>query len=703
MKNQLFGIFQRIGQSFMLPIAVLPIAGVLLGIGTSFTSSSMIRTYGLESVLGEGTFLHAFFMILSRAGSSIFNNLPLIFAVGIAIGMAHMEKEVAALSSVIAYFVMHASVNAVLTIQGIILPSGEPSADVLSGMITSSVGIYTLQMGVFGGIIVGLGVAFLHNRFHRIELPNAISFFGGNRFVPIISSVVYVAVGILMAFIWPVVQQSIYAIGGLVTGTGYIGTFIFGIVKRALLPFGLHHVFYMPFWQTGVGGSMEVAGRIVEGGQNIIFAQLADPSTTHFSAEACRFFSGEFIFMIFGLPGAALAMYHCAKTERKKQVGGLLLSAALASMLTGITEPIEFSFLFVAPILYVVQVILAGAAYMIAHILNIAVGLTFSGGMIDLIIFGILQGNDKTNWIMIVIVGIIYFFLYYAIFKFLILRLNLKTPGREDDGEVTRLYTKKHMQAKRARKDYNKIKDQELTIMISRALGGKDNFYNLDCCATRLRCSLKNPDLVSEKMIRQTGSSGILRQGNSIQIIYGPNVTIIKSDLELYLESDLSDDVEIIAVDDLAEGNRAKEEHVRSPIKGKIIPLNEIDDSVFSAEMLGKGFAVIPEDGNVYAPVTGYVTAVFDTKHAIGFASEFGAEILVHIGINTVQLGGKYFDVMVEPGQHVETGELIATFDRQAIEESNFSVATPVVVVNSDTYSSIEFHQNSKNVLNLIK
>lgn len=703
MRNQLFGIFQRIGQSFMLPIAVLPIAGVLLGIGTSFTSPSMIRTYGLEAVLGEGTFLHAFFVILSRAGSSIFNNLPLIFAVGIAIGMAHMEKEVAALSSVIAYFVMHASVNAVLTIQGIILPSGEPSADVLSGMITSSVGIYTLQMGVFGGIIVGLGVAFLHNRFHRIELPNAISFFGGNRFVPIISAVVYVAVGILMAFIWPVVQQSIYAIGGLVTGTGYIGTFIFGIVKRALVPFGLHHVFYMPFWQTGVGGSMEVAGRIVEGGQNIIFAQLADPSTTHFSAEACRYFSGEFIFMIFGLPGAALAMYHCAKPERKKQVGGLLLSAALASMLTGITEPIEFSFLFVAPILYVVQVILAGAAYMIAHILNIAVGLTFSGGLIDLTIFGVLQGNEKTNWIMIVIVGIIYFFIYYAVFKFLILRMNLKTPGREKDGEITRLYTKKHMQEKRVQKKYDKIKDLELTAMISRALGGKDNFYNLDCCATRLRCSLRNPDLINEKMIRQTGSSGILHQGNSIQIIYGPNVTIIKSDLELYLESDLSDDVEIIAVDDLPEGGSAKEEYIKSPIKGEIIPLNQIDDSVFSAEMLGKGFAVIPDDGNVYAPVTGNVTAVFDTKHAIGLASESGAEILVHIGINTVQLGGKYFDVMVEPGQHVEIGELMATFDRKAIEESNFSVVTPVVVVNSDKYSSIEFHQSSENVLVLIK
>ena len=703
MKNRLFGIFQRIGHSFMLPIAVLPIAGLLLGIGSCFTSSSLIETYGLESILGSGTFLHGFFTILTRAGSSIFNNLPIIFAVGIAIGMAHMEKEVAALSAVIAYFVMHSTINAVLTIQNLILPSGNPSADVLSGMIVSTVGIYSLQMGVFGGIIVGLGVAFLHNRFHRIELPNAISFFGGSRFVPIICSVAYVAVGIVMAYIWPVVQQGIYEIGGLVTGTGYIGTFVFGIVKRALIPFGLHHIFYMPFWQTGVGGSMKVAGRIVEGGQNIFFAQLADPGTIHFSADACRYFSGEFIFMIFGLPGAALAMYHCAKPEKKKQVGGLLLSAALASMLTGITEPIEFSFLFAAPILFVIQVFLAGAAYMIAHMLNIAVGLTFSGGLIDLIIFGVLQGNDKTNWILIVVVGIIYFFVYYGVFRFLILHFDLKTPGREGSGEVTRLYTKKDMRKRKGKMQYGRIHDLELTMMISRALGGKDNFYDLDCCATRLRCSLRNPELVSEKMIRKSGSSGILRQGNSIQIIYGPNVTIIKTDLEQYLQSDLDDDIELVEVDGLADGVHAGKDYVKAPVKGQIIPLGEVNDNVFSAGMLGNGFAVIPEEGNVYAPITGTISAVFDTKHAIGLISETGVELLIHIGINTVRLGGKYFNVLVEPGQHVEEGERIAQFDWKEVKNHGFSVITPVVVVNTEEYSEILFHPDEENILTLIR
>jgi PTS system D-glucosamine-specific IIC component len=305
----------------------------------------------------------------------------------------------------------------------------------------------SLQMGVFGGIIVGIGVSVLHNRYYKIVLPSALSFFGGSRFIPIISTVVFLFVGIIMTFIWPFAQDIIFGLGNVVTGTGYIGTLIFGIVKRALIPFGLHHVFYLPFWQTGVGGTMMVDGQLIQGGQNIFFAQVAPTNVEHFSSDATRYFSGEFIFMIFGLPGAALAMYRCARPEKKKAVGGLLLSAALTSMLTGITEPIQFSFLFVAPLLFGVQVILAGAAYMIAHILNIAVGLTFSGGFLELLIFGIMQGNDKTSWMLIIPVGIIYFFLYYFSFYFLIKRFDFKTPGREDDEEETQLNNKDYTEA----------------------------------------------------------------------------------------------------------------------------------------------------------------------------------------------------------------------------------------------------------------
>ena len=676
MKDQIFGVLQRVGRSFMLPIAVLPVAGLLLGIGSSFTNATMIDTYGLQAILGEGTILNMFLTVLSKAGSALFDNLPIIFAVGCAIGMAKKEKEVAALSAVIAYFTMNAAVNAMLVNSGQILDDGSIADFVLQGTITSSVGIQTLQMGVFGGIIVGLGVAALHNRFYTIELPSALAFFSGSRFVPIISTVVYVLVGIVMFFVWPVVQNGIYALGGLVTGTGYLGTLIFGIIKRALIPFGLHHVFYLPFWQTGVGGSMEVAGKMIEGGQNIFFAQLADPSTVHFSADACRYFSGEFIFMIFGLPGAALAMYQTAKPEKKKQAGGLLLSAALACMATGITEPLEFSFLFVAPMLFAVQVILAGAAYMIAHILNIAVGLTFSGGLLDLFLFGILQGNAKTSWLRIIPVGIIYFLLYYGIFKFLILKFDLKTPGREDEDTETRLYTKA---------DYNAaketgVKGAEVSALITAGLGGKANIEDVDCCATRLRCTIKDPEKVQEALLKQSGSRGVILKGKGIQVIYGPQVAVLKTNLEAFLQTSAADQV---------SSQVSSGEEIKSPMNGTVIPLSEVPDAVFSSEMLGKGFGVEPSEGKAYAPVDGEVTTVFDTKHAIGLMSKHGVELLIHIGMDTVKLNGKGFDVKVKTGDQVKAGDLLAEFDMDLIKGEGYPVTTAVVVTNTDDCEEI--------------
>ena len=702
MKDQIFGVLQRVGRSFMLPIAVLPVAGLLLGIGSSFTNATMIDTYGLQAILGEGTILNMFLTVLSKAGSALFDNLPIIFAVGCAIGMAKKEKEVAALSAVIAYFTMNAAVNAMLVNSGQILDDGSIADFVLQGTITSSVGIQTLQMGVFGGIIVGLGVAALHNRFYMIELPSALAFFSGSRFVPIISTVVYVLVGIGMFFVWPVVQNGIYALGGLVTGTGYLGTLIFGIIKRALIPFGLHHVFYLPFWQTGVGGSMEVAGKMIEGGQNIFFAQLADPSTVHFSADACRYFSGEFIFMIFGLPGAALAMYQTAKPEKKKQAGGLLLSAALACMATGITEPLEFSFLFVAPMLFVVQVILAGAAYMIAHILNIAVGLTFSGGLLDLFLFGILQGNAKTSWLRIIPVGIIYFLLYYGIFKFLILKFDLKTPGREDEDVETKLYTKADYNAAKE----SGVKGAEVSALITAGLGGKSNIEDVDCCATRLRCTIKEPAKVEEALLKQSGSRGVILKGKGIQVIYGPQVAVLKTNLEAFLQTAAADQVKpedftgisgktndentnIEATVEKKEEKQISEKVIKSPMNGTVIPLSEVPDAVFSSEMLGKGFGVEPSEGKAYAPVDGEVTTVFDTKHALGLMSENGVELLIHIGMDTVKLNGRGFDVKVKAGDQVKAGDLLAEFDMDLIKSEGYPVTTAVVITNTDDCEAI--------------
>ena len=709
MKEKVFGILQRVGRSFMLPIAILPVAGLLLGIGSSFTNETTIATYGLQKILGEGTLLHALLMIMNRVGSAVFDNLPLIFAVGVAIGMAKKEKEVSALSAVIAYLVMNTAINAMLQVNGKILADGSIAEDVLEGTIASSCGIQTLQMGVFGGIIVGLGVAALHNRFYKIVLPNALSFFGGTRFVPIICTIVYMFAGIVLYFVWPAVQNGIYALGGLVTSSGYVGTLIFGLIKRALIPFGLHHVFYMPFWQTAVGGTMEIAGNTIQGGQNIFFAQLANSADiAHFSADATRYFSGEFIFMIFGLPGAALAMYRCAKPEKKKAAGGLLLSAALACMMTGITEPLEFSFLFVAPALFIVQVILAGSAYMIAHMLNIAVGLTFSGGLLDLFFFGILQGNKKTSWLLIIPVGIIYFLLYYFIFLFLIKKYNFKTPGREDENEETKLYMKADVNAKReaAAEQKSGGTENEISKMITAGLGGKKNISDVDCCATRLRCTVLNSDLVNDSLLRSTGASGVVHKGKGVQIIYGPKVTVIKSDLEDYLET--APDEEVISAasvenekTDTTKESRSSEKIaasivISSPVTGMAADLSAAPDEAFAGKMMGDGATVTPKEPVVYAPEDGEVCFVFDTKHAIGFLTDTGISLLLHIGIDTVKLDGRGFEALVENGQKVKKGEPMLKLDIDFIEKNAPSLISPILCTELESNQKIRLLAEGK-------
>ena len=708
MKDKIFSVLQRVGRSFMLPIAILPVAGLLLGIGSSFTNATTIETYHLTSILGEGTILNALLMIMNKVGSAVFDNLPLIFAVGVAIGMAKKEKEVSALSAVIAYFVMNTAINAMLTITGQILDNGEIAESVLEGTITSVCGIQSLQMGVFGGIIVGLGVAALHNKFYRIQLPNALSFFGGTRFVPIISTIVYMFVGILLYFVWPVVQNGIYALGGLVTGSGYVGTLIFGLIKRALIPFGLHHVFYMPFWQTAVGGTMEVAGQMVQGGQNIFFAQLADSANiAHFSADATRYFSGEFIFMIFGLPGAALAMYQCAKPEKKKAAGGLLLSAALACMATGITEPLEFSFLFVAPALFAVQVVLAGTAYMIAHMLNIAVGLTFSGGLLDFFLFGILQGNAKTSWMRVIPVGIIYFFLYYFIFKFMIKKFNFKTPGREDDDTETKLYTKADVNARREAGQAGAAASEDaVSEAITRGLGGKKNISDVDCCATRLRCTVKDASRVNDGILKATGASGVVHKGQGVQVIYGPNVTVIKSNLEDYLETAPDTYAEAETTESVQETadktQEAKEQKVveriviSSPITGMAADLATAPDEAFAQKMMGDGAVVTPEDPFVRAPEDGEVAFVFDTKHAIGFVTDSGISLLIHVGIDTVKLNGEGFEALVESGQTVKKGDPMLKLDLEYLKANAPSITSPVLCTELEDNQRIHLLQEGQ-------
>ena len=680
MKDKIFGVLQRVGRSFMLPIALLPVAGLLLGIGSSFTNETMLAAYGLNSVIHPGTLIYTILDVMSQTGSAVFNNLALLFAMGVAIGMARKEKEVAALSGAVAYIIMNTAIQAMINAAGGVEAMPANST-------TTMLGITTLQMGVFGGIVVGLGVAALHNKFYKIELPQVLAFFGGTRFVPIVSSIVYLVVGIAMFYIWPVVQSGIAALGALVLASGYAGTFIYGLLERALIPFGLHHVFYMPFWQTAVGGTAIIDGVTVTGAQNIFFAELASKSTTVFSVSATRFMAGKFPFMMFGLPGAALAMYQCAKPEKKKVAGGLLLSAALTAFLTGITEPLEFTFIFVALPMYAVHCVLAGLSFMLMHILNVGVGMTFSGGLIDLVLFGVMQGNAKTHWVWVVVVGAVYFVLYYIIFRFMISKFDYKTPGR-DDAEEVKLYTRADVNARStASGSTAPAGDDPVSALIVEGLGGAANLSDVDCCATRLRCTVKDAALVKQDVLKASGASGVICKGNGVQVVYGPKVAVIKAKLEDYLENAPKTPAATVAPAPAAPA--AKDTVLSACLNGTVVPLADVKDEAFASGALGDGIAIEPNDGELVAPADGEISSTFETHHAVGMTTADGAELLMHIGIDTVKLGGKHFTYLVNEGDKVKKGQPLIRFELEAIKAEGYPVTTPLIVCNTDDYAAV--------------
>ncbi len=687
MKKHLFSLLQRIGQSFMLPIALLPIAGIFLGIGSSLTNTNMLAAYHLKGLMGPGTAPYILFSLLNSAGSIIFDNLPILFAVGVAIGMARSEKATAALSSIVAFFVMHSTIGSLITYTG-------RSHSFLTGATTEIVGITSLQMGVFGGIIVGLGVAALHNRFYKIELPRVFSFFGGTHFIPIISAITYVSIGILMFYIWPPIQILINDAGKLVLMSGYGGTFVYGLLERALIPFGLHHVFYMPFWQTAVGGRELVNGQLIEGAQNIFFAELASPDISHFSVAATRFMSGKFPLMMFGLPGAALAMYTCARPENKKAVGSLLLSAAISSAVTGITEPLEFAFLFVAPPLYAIHCAFAGLSYMLMHMLNVGIGMTFSGGFLDFFLFGILQGNTKTSWLHVIPVGILYFIVYFIVFRVMILKFNYQTPGHEKDNAAP----------------VNNADNKSQQILDG--LGGLENISDLSCCATRLRVTLHQPSKLNKEKLLATGAAAVVVNGDGVQVVYGPEVTVIHARLQDYIaqiisaSSSTADNSAVVPTTSAEVSNPAVSavakdsdnlsvadaitDIVYAPCNGTVIPLKEINDGVFSEGYIGEGLAIEPVDGSFYAPFDCSVAMVFDTHHAIALHTANDTELILHVGLDTVKLNGQHLEVFVQEGQKIQKGDLILRADLEGIQSAGCRTVTPVVITGAGGAESVE-------------
>lgn len=704
MNNEIFNKLQKLGRTFMLPIALLPVAGLFLGLGSALTNDSFITEYGLEAIMGQGTILNGILNVMADVGDVIFGNLALLFAISVATGLAKDRKEVAGLSAVVGYFTMYAALTSVIhnfrdmealrNIEGLV--GGVLSFD------------ETLNTGVFGGIIIGMVVVYLHNKFYRIKFVDALSFFQGTHFIPIISTVAGTVLGFIFAFVWPYVGEGIAALGGLIVESGSIGSFLYGFIYRALIPFGLHHVFYLPFWQTALGGTAEVAGELVQGAQNIVFAQISAGEAV--SPEFAKYFSFQFPLMIGGWPAAALAMYHEAKKNKKDDVKGLLFGSSLTSIITGITEPIEFTVLFASPFLfYGVHSVLAGLSVVIVEWLGAGVGFTFSGGLIDFIIYGILPGNDQTNWTSLILPIIIWAILYYVIFRFSIKKFNLKTPGTEEDDEDVELHSKdeyrdKHGigQSSQGAEASGFTGDDETSYQIAKGLGGSNNIDDFTNCATRLRVTVNDGAKVNESLLRKTGAAGIMASGQSVQVIYGTKVEGIAGDLNDFLREnpDVGNEVPETAPAEAAATTEIVEsaedgiiemtgEIITSPMTGQVVPLEDVNDDVFSSKMMGDGVAISPTDGKVYAPVSGEVTVMMDSNHAVGLASENGAEVLVHVGLDTVELNGEGFITHVQKGAQVKTGDLLLEADLEAIKAEDYDVTTIIVVTNTTDYGEV--------------
>ncbi len=655
MFKKLFGNLQKIGKALMLPVAMLPVAGLLLGIGVAL---QMEETLSYLPFLDAGWIQHTA-GVMEAAGGIIFDNLALIFAVGVAIGLA--GDGAAALAALVGYLVMNTVMGEWLGVTSEMVADDPGLAHVL--------GIPTLQTGVFGGILVGIIAAICYNRFHDIEMPAFLGFFAGKRFVPIVTAAMTFLVALLLLIVWPPIQTGLNEVSVFLLDTGqYFAVFFFGFIKRLLIPFGLHHIFHAPFWFE-FGQYTNAAGEIVRGDQLIFFAQLRDGV----EITAGQFMVGEFPIMMFGLPAAALAMYHAAKPEKKKVVAGLMVSAALTSFLTGITEPLEFMFLFVAPVLFVIHALLDGISFVIMTYFSVNVGFTFSGGAIDFFLFGILPNQD--GWWITIIVGLIFAVIYYTVFRFAIVKFNLKTPGREVE-EATN----------------EKAKDKgALAGHILTAMGGKENIAHLDACITRLRVSVNDIKAVDKKELKNLGAAGVLEVGDNIQAIFGPRSETIKGQMQDIMSGKTPRTVERKPEDEVNKQveeaqpealQQEQESTIASPMTGRLLSINEVPDQVFAEKMMGDGFAIEPTDGTVVSPVEGKITTVFPTKHAIGITSVTGREVLIHIGIDTVKLGGEGFTVYVEEGQSVHLGDKLVEFDVAYISENAKSTVTPIVFTN---------------------
>lgn len=682
MFKNIFGELQKIGKALMLPVALLPAAGILLGFGNAAQQETMLQYLPFLDV----GWIQMVATVMEDAGGIIFDNLPLIFAIGVAIGIA--SDGAAGLAAIVGYLVLNQVMSSWIGVSPEMIETDPGFASVL--------GIDTLQTGVFGGIIVGLIAAYCYNRFHDIEMPAFLGFFAGKRFVPIVTAGASFVAAVVLIFIWPPIQDVMNnASYWLIEEGTYLAVFFFGFIKRLLIPFGLHHIFHAPFWYE-FGSYTNVAGDIIRGDMSIFFAQLKDGV----DITAGNFMAGEFPIMMFGLPAAALAMYHTARPEKKKLVAGLLGSAALTSFLTGITEPLEFSFMFVSPVLFLIHAILDGLSFVLMTFLSVNIGYTFSGGAIDFMLFGILPGKEP--WYIAILLGLVFAVVYYFIFRFFIKKFSLMTPGREKTGD--------------GQEETGKGEAGDLAYNVLEAMGGQENITHLDACITRLRVSVNEIKAVDQGELKKLGAAGVLEVGNNIQAIFGPRSETIKGQMQDVMsgkrprpaktnqQAEVQQQIEEVNPEALQ--NEEKEAAYVSPLKGKLIPITEVPDQVFAEKMMGDGFAIIPEEGLVVSPANGKILNVFPTKHAIGMQSESGREILIHFGLDTVKLDGEGFEMFIREGDRVKAGQPLMQADLDYVEKNATSTITPIVFTNLSEGESITLNKQgdvTRNEVGVIK
>ncbi|OAB29958.1 PTS glucose transporter subunit IICBA [Paenibacillus macquariensis subsp. defensor] len=665
MFKKIFGVLQRVGKALMLPVAILPAAGLLLGIGNMLINPDFLK----YATALDTAWVNSIATIMMNAGQIVFDNLALLFAVGVAIGLAGGEG-VAGLAAIIGYLVMNITLGTAVGVTPAMVGKVAGYSSVL--------GIPTLSTGVFGGIVIGIVAAAMYNRFFKIELPSYLGFFAGKRFVPIATSIASLIVGLILVIVWPPIQNGLNSVSHfMVDSNPTLAAFIFGVIERSLIPFGLHHIFYSPFWFE-FGEYVNQAGVLIRGDQQIFFNQLRDGV----ELTAGTFQVGKFPFMMFGLPAAALAMYHEARPEHKKYVAGIMGSAALTSFLTGITEPLEFTFLFVAPILFGVHAIFAGLSFMTMQILGVKIGMTFSGGFIDFLIFGIIP--NRTPWFLVIVVGLILAVIYYFGFRFIIRKFNLKTPGREETSSEEAVVSKGTT--------------EELPHNILEAFGGSSNIKHLDACITRLRIEVNDKASVNKNLLKQLGAAGVLEVGNNVQAIFGTRSDTIKSQMQDIMAGRTPAPVVIEPTPNEEKaagesGDAIVVEDIVMPVNGELMDLSHVPDAVFSQKMAGEGFAVLPHDGKINSPVYGKVFNVFPSKHAIGIMSDGGKEVLVHIGVNTVKLKGKGFNVLVQVGDLVSAGQPIMEVDLAYVKENAPSIISPIIFSNLPEGASVTLNK----------